>query len=91
MVERQACENGKIWFGLVWFIEFFFVVVWLFLVGLKLNGSTLVDHASKEQERERERERERECGVREEEGIRGGGDDAGKQRPSQVAVGISTF
>ena len=36
-------------------------------------------------------ERERECGVREEEGIRGGGDDAGKQRPSQVAVGISTF
>ena len=41
--------------------------------------------------RERERERERECGVREEEGIRGGGDDAGKQRPSQVAVGISTF
>ena len=37
------------------------------------------------------RERERECGVREEEGIRGGGDDAGKQRPSQVAVGISTF
>ena len=42
-------------------------------------------------ERERERERERECGVREEEGISGGGDDAGKQRPSQVAVGISTF
>ena len=38
-----------------------------------------------------ERERERECGVREEEGIRGGGDDAGKQGPSQVAVGISTF
>lgn len=35
-------------FGLVWFIEFFLVVVWLFLVGLKLNGSTLVDHASKE-------------------------------------------
>ena len=50
--------RGKTWlrdrhvrkgrFGLVWFIEFFFVVVWLFLVGLKLNGSTLVDHASKE-------------------------------------------
>ena len=39
----------------------------------------------------RERERERECGVREEEGIRGGGDDAGKQGPSQVVVGIYTF
>ena len=47
--------------------------------------------ARNRRERERERERGRECGVREEEGIRGGGDDAGKQRPSQVAVGISTF